>query len=212
MRVDATLDRITAAALGLILARGVKKTSLAVVASQAAVTRVTVYRYCGDKKGLVRAVCLRIVAIFQRAAGGEAVDSIHDIDLRLNRLGEELSGIRTGDLFVRLEEIRRLYPDVHAQFRALRQAAVDGIFQQALAAATRERSLRKGLNLEVLKAIFWAAVVGLIENPALVSSSVSLAEVFTTVTEVFQHGILKDAPEGGGHGQLSPQRNSSIHD
>ena len=74
-------------------------------------------------------------------------------------------------------------------------------FQQALATATRERSLRKGLNLEVLKAIFWAAVVGLIENPALVSSNVSLAEVFTTVTKVFRHGILKSAPAGEGHDQ-----------
>jgi AcrR family transcriptional regulator len=198
MRVDATFDRITAAALELILAQGVKKTDLAEVASRAAVTRVTVYRYCDNKKGLVRAMCLRIAAIFQRAAEGGPMDSIHDIDLRLNRLGEELSGFPKGDLLGRLEEIRRLYPDVYAEFRELRQAAVDGIFQQALATATRERSLRQGLNLEVLKAIFWAAVVGLIENPALVSSNVSLAEIFTTVTEVFRHGILKSSPAGEG--------------
>jgi AcrR family transcriptional regulator len=199
MAVDTTLSRITDAALELILAQGVKKTDLAQVAAQAAVTRVTVYRYCGNKQGLVRAVCLRIAAIFQRAADGRPADSTGDIDLRLNRLGEELSAMPKGDLLMRLEEIQRLYPDVYAEFRALRQAAVDGIFQQALAAATRERSLRKGLNLEVLKAIFWAAVVGLIENPALVSSNVSLAEIFTTVTEVFRHGILKSVAEGEGH-------------
>ena len=199
MVVDTTLARITVAALELILAQGVKKTDLAQVAARAAVTRVTVYRYCGNKQGLVRAVCLRMAAIFRRAAEGRPTDSVRDIDLRLKRLGEELSEMPKGDLLVRLEEIQRLYPDVYAEFRALRQAAVDGIFQQALAAATRERSLRKGLNQEVLKAIFWAAVVGLIENPALVSSNISLAEIFTTVTEVFRHGILKSAAEGEGH-------------
>jgi AcrR family transcriptional regulator len=199
MAVDTTLGRITVAALELILAQGVKKTDLAQVAARAAVTRVTVYRYCGNKQGLVRAVCLRIAAIFRRAAEGRPTDSVCDIDLRLKRLGEELSEMPKGDLLVRLEEIQRLYPDVYAEFRALRQAAVDGIFQQALAAATRERSLRKGLNQEVLKAIFWAAVVGLIENPALVSSNISLAEICTTVTEVFRHGILKSAAEGEGH-------------
>ena len=199
MGVDTTLSRITDAALALILAQGVKKTDLAEVAARAAVTRVTVYRYCGNKQGMVRAVCLRIAAVFQRAAEGRPIDSIRDIDARLNRLGEELSGMPTGDLLARLEEIHRLYPEVYAEFRALRQAAVDGIFQQALSAATRERSLREGLNLEVLKAIFWAAVVGLIENPALVSSNISLAEIFTTVTAVFRHGILKGAAEGEGH-------------
>jgi AcrR family transcriptional regulator len=199
MAVDATLGRITTAALELILAQGVKKTDLAQVATRAAVTRVTVYRYCGNKQGLVRAVCLRIAAVFRRAAEGRPTDSVRDIDLRLKRLGEELSEMPKGDLLVRLEEIQRLYPDVYAEFRALRQAAVDGIFQQALAAATRERSLRKGLNQEVLKAIFWAAVVGLIENPTLVSSNISLAEICTTVTEVFRHGILRSVAEGEGH-------------
>jgi hypothetical protein len=43
-------------------------------------------------------------------------------------------------------------------------------------------------------------VVGLIENPALVSSNVSLAEVFATVTTVFRHGILKDSAGATDHG------------
>ncbi len=196
MRGDTTFERITSAALGLMLSSGVRKTDLAGVADRAGVTRVTVYRYCGDKKGLVRAVCLRLAAIFQKAAEEPPADSVRDIELRLNQLGEELEAIPPGDLLARLEEIHRLYPDVYEEFQAIRQAAVDSIFQQALAAATRERSLREGLNLEVLKAIFWASVVGLLENPTLTASNISLAEVFATVTEVFRHGILKSLPGG----------------
>jgi hypothetical protein len=39
-------------------------------------------------------------------------------------------------------------------------------------------------------------MVGLIENPTLISAGVPLAEVFTTVTEVFRNGILKTVPNG----------------
>jgi AcrR family transcriptional regulator len=209
-------------ALSLFLARGVRKTDLTEVAYQAGVARVTVYRYCGDKKGLLRSVCMRIAAIFQRAAEehptedhvaeapvakGHGIDSSQDLDLRLNRLGQELSNLPKGNLLACLEETHRLYPDVYEEFRAVRQAAVDQIFQQALDMATREQMLREGINLEVLKAIFWAAVVGLLENPTLISSNVSLAEIFATVTEVFRHGILIPVPSGVSQNAAVPSVN-----
>ena len=196
MPLDNTHERIITAAIRLVLTQGVKKTNLADIAEEAGVTRVTVYRYFGDKKGLVRGICQRIAAIFQRAAVGEARDTIRDVDLRLNNLGKELSLLPQGNLLARLDEINRLYPDVHEEFRTARQDAVDRLFQQALAAATQERALRDGLNLEVLKAIFLAAVMGLIENPVIISSNASLTDVFATVTEVFRHGILKDSAAG----------------
>lgn len=201
MALDNTHERIVTAAIRLILARGVKKTNLADIAEEAGVTRVTVYRYCGDKKGLLRGICQRIAAIFQKAAEGNASDSVRDVDLRLNNLGKELSMLPQGDLLTRLDEINRLHPDVYEEFRAARQDAVDRLFQQALMAATQERALRDGLNQQVLKAIFLAAVMGLIENPAIISSNVSLTEVFATVTEVFRHGILKDSDEGATNDQ-----------
>lgn len=196
MATDSTYERIVTAAIRLILALGVRKVSLADVALEAGVTRVTVYRYCGDKKGLLRGVCQRIAAIFQRAVEGEACDSVRDVDLRLNNLGRELSMLPPGNLLGRLDEIRCLHPDVHEEFRAARQEAIDRLFQQALSAATQERALRDGLNLQVLKTVFLAAVMGLIENPTIISSNISLSEVFVTVTEIFRHGILKDSAEG----------------
>ena len=192
MQTETTPDRIVLAALELVLSQGVKRTNLAEVAFRAGVTRVTVYRYFGDKRGLVQAVCMWIAAIFQRAADEGPAASVHDVDLRLNRLGAELGALPPGKLLARLEEIHRLYPEVYAEFVLARQIAVDRIFQQALAAATCDGTLRDGLNLDVLKAIFWAAVIGLMENPALISSNVALADVFATVTELFRHGILKN--------------------
>jgi TetR/AcrR family transcriptional regulator, acrAB operon repressor len=189
-----TYTRITDAALKILLERGVAKLSLTDVAFEAGVTRVTVHRYCGDKKGLIRSVFQRVTAIFQRAAQGDDDDSIEDIDARLDELGRELSLLPKEHLLARFEEIKRLYPDVYAEFREARREAVDQIFYQVLAAATKLHALRDGINPEVLRAIFWASAVGLIENPALVSSNVSLAEIFTTVSSVFRYGILKEAP------------------
>ncbi len=199
MATDTTSDRIVSAALGLFLVQGVRKTSLDEVAFQAGVTRVTVYRYFGDKNGLVHTVCMRIAAIFQQATEGGSEDSMRQVEARLNRLGVELSALPPGNLLAHLDEIKRLYPQVYEEFRAARQAAVDTLFQQSLAAAMREASVREGLNPEVLKAIFWSSVVGLIEDPALISSNVPLAEVFATVTEVFRHGILKSPAQGTKH-------------
>ncbi|MCE5268987.1 MAG: TetR/AcrR family transcriptional regulator [Planctomycetaceae bacterium] len=200
MALDGTHDRIVSAATDVILAQGVRKMSLADVAYRAGVTRVTVYRYFGDKHGVVRAVCQRIAAMFRKAAQPGHDTSMRDLNTRLNQLGEDL-GQLSGSLPKCLEEISQAYPDDYQQFRAVRQEAIDQLFQQALAAAAREQTLREGLNLQVLEAIFWPAVIGLIENPAIASSNISPAEVFFTITDVFRHGILKQSTEGEGHGK-----------
>ena len=199
MAATQTHDRITDAALKILLARGVRKMSLTDVAFEAGVTRVTVHRYCRDKKGLIRLVFQRIAAIFQKAADGGVADSIEAIDGRLNQLGRDLALLPKEHLLARFEDINRLYPAVHQEFRVAQREAIDRIFYQVLAAATREQSLRKEINLEVLQAVFWASVVSLIEAPSLISSNVSMSEIFTTVSEVFRHGILKEAPTEGAH-------------
>jgi AcrR family transcriptional regulator len=191
MTSDTTYDRIVMAALELIARQGVRKTDLATVANQAGVTRVTVYRYFGDKQGLVRAACLRIAGAFERAAEQGAPDSVRDLDQRLMQLGEALSALPKGNWFVRFEEINRLYPAIYAEFRASREVAVDRLLEQSLDAARRDGALREDLNPDILRAIFWSSVIGLFENPALICANVSLAEVLTTVREVFGQGILK---------------------
>ncbi len=189
-------ERILQAAVRLFLEQSVRKTTAEEVAFQAGVTRVTVYRYFTDKKGLVRAVCMRVAAIFERAAADSRGRSIDEIDACLNQMGKELSALGPGNVFGLFDEIHRLYPDVYEELRAARETAIDTIFQHALAAAKRDGALRKGLNQEVIRAIFLSGVVRLIETPSLISSNVPPEEVVATVTMVFRHGILKDKPAG----------------
>jgi AcrR family transcriptional regulator len=199
MSVDNTSERILHAALGCFLRQGVRKTNLAEVAFEAGVTRVTVYRCFGDKRGLVQAVCRQLAAHFRQAAQSAPDDSVPSIDQRLADLGSELRQLPAGNLLARLDEIRRLYPDVYEEYRQSRESAVNAIFEHALAVSRRAGLLREELNPEVLRIIFWSSVVGLIENPALISSNVPLSEICTTVTEVFRHGILKAQQEGAAH-------------
>ena len=63
MSVDETNERIVFAALTAFLKQGVKRSSLTDVAYEAGVTRITVYRYFGDKQGLVEAVCRHVAGI-----------------------------------------------------------------------------------------------------------------------------------------------------
>ena len=58
-----------------------------------------------------------------------------------------------------------------------------------MAAASREHTLREEISLQVVKAMFWNSVVGLIENPTLIATGVPLAEICETVTAVLQHGV-----------------------
>ncbi len=174
--------------------------SLTDVAFEAGVTRVTVHRYCRDKKGLIRLALERVAGMFRKAAVGGVPESVEAMDERLNALGQELAVLPSTNLLACFEEIKRLYPDVYEEFRVAQREAIDGLFEQLLAVATQKESLRPGINMEVLKTIFWASTVGLLEVPSLISSNVSLAEIFTTVSEVFRHGILKEpAREGGGN-------------
>jgi AcrR family transcriptional regulator len=192
MSVDGTAERIVLAALKTFLKQGVKRASLADVAYEAGVTRITVYRHFGDKQGIVEAACRHVARIFQRAAEGNLADTSAQIDARLKRLGDELALLPPGNLLAHFDEIRRLYPAAHEELRIARETALDQVFEQAVAAAAREHTLREGINLQVVKAMFWTSVVGLIENPTLISAGVPLAEICETVTAVLRHGILKD--------------------
>jgi AcrR family transcriptional regulator len=192
MAMVETSNRITNACLRLIVTKGVRNTSLTDVAYEACVTRVTVHRYCRDKKGLIRLALWHIVEVFQEAASEPIPNSIEAIDGRLKLLGQQLALLPQGNLLACFEEILRLYPDLYAEFRDSQREAIDRIFGQVIAVATSEHSLRPGVNVDVLKTIFLASTVGLLEVPSLISSNVSLAEIFTTVSEVFRHGILKE--------------------
>jgi AcrR family transcriptional regulator len=203
MSTDQTADRIVLSALKILLKQGVKRSSLSDIAFEAGVTRITVYRYFGGKAGLVESVCRYVAGVFRRVAEGSILDSSAQINARLERLGQELAHLPPGNLLALLDEIRRLYPAVSEELRIARENALDQVFEQAMAAASREGTLRDGINLQVVRAMFRAVVVELIENPSLIATGVPLAEICDTVTAVLRQGTLKGASDGQIRGELS---------
>jgi AcrR family transcriptional regulator len=186
-----TRERVVLAAVELFLAHGVKKTTMGEVASQAGVTRVTVYRHFGGKKQLVRAAFMHILSAFQEAQEDIYQEQSQDVESYLDRIGAGLAALPPGDLPTRLAELSRLYPDVWRAFRETRLAVVEKIFQRLFEVAGEQGLLREGLRREVVQAYFMEAVVNVMESQSLVDLNLSPAEIYATVKAIFLHGILK---------------------
>jgi AcrR family transcriptional regulator len=189
---ESTSQRILDTTLQLLMEQGIRKTSMDEVAERAGVTRVTIYRYFRDKRELVREVFLRM------AEGIESVNLIfadgrpRDIGAYLDALGAHFRTLPHDNLVIRHEELSRVYPDVWAEFQKRRKAAIHKTFGIMLEVADSQGLVRDNLHRRVVEAYFQAAVINVMEHPALVSLNLSLGEIYSTASSIFMHGILKD--------------------
>jgi len=191
-----TREKIILSARDLFYAQGIKKTNMAEIADHAGVTRITVYRHFADKKDLVRAAFLRIEQIFQE--GLRYLELNQNVDLKgfLDRLGEGLSALPAGDFGARVNELKRLYPDVYADVQEVRVASLNGIFDHLFSLADRRGLLRPGLSRQIVQAIFWDSLINIFDNPEFKSFGLSNVEMYRIVTDTLLYGILKGEPPG----------------
>jgi AcrR family transcriptional regulator len=187
-----TNARITLAALGLFLLQGINKTTISEVSAQAGVTRVTVYRHFGDKRGLVQATFLRVAAIFQDVQADLEQEKDPDVEHYLDRIGTKLGALPSGDLHTRMDELHRLYPVIYAEYQQAQLPALGRIFDRLFSVAERQGLLRPGINRRVAQAFYWEAIVGIMRGKALVAHRLPHTEVYTTVRDILLHGIFKD--------------------
>jgi len=189
---EATGQRILDTALELLIEQGIRKTSMEEVAARAGVTRVTIYRHFHDKRELVRAVFLGMVDGIE-AVNVEFADGRRwDISEYLDALGGYFRSLPHGNLAQRHEELSRVYPDVWDEFQKRRRAAMHKTFGLMLEVADSQGLVRDQLHRRVVETYFQAAVINIMEHPALVSLNLSPAEIYSTASSIFMHGILKD--------------------
>ncbi len=193
-----TQDKIVLAARELFYEQGIQKTGLQEVAYQAGVTRVTIYRYFADKKALVRAAFIRSESVFQECVAEMDRNPDADWSRILDRIGEGLAALPSGDLAARLSELKRLYPDVYVDFQAARVTGLDGIFERLVARAERKGVLRPGLTPPLIRALFWDALVNIFDNPHFAEVRLSDTELFRIVKDTLLYGILVGEPEKEG--------------
>jgi len=191
-----TRDRIVLSALALFSERGIRKTSVEEIAFHAGLTRVTIYRYFPEKKDLVLEVYLHVEQIFQNGlaeleqnpqAGGESV---------LKHIAEGLSALPASDVFARADELKRLYPDVYDSIQQVRVVTLNGLFEHLFAMVESQGLLRPGLNRAIVQAIFWELIVNFFDHQKFKVLGLTDAELFHTMTDIFQFGILKHPPLG----------------
>ena len=194
-----TQDKIVLAALALFFEQGIQKTRVEEVAYRAGVTRVTVYRYFADKPALVRAAFVRSELVFHECAAALARDPNADWGQALDRLAAGLAALPPGPLSERLGELKRLYPDIYADFQAVRVAGLDAIFERLIAMAEREELLRPGLDRHLIRILFWDALVNIFDNPGFVAVGLSNVELFQIVKDTLLYGILVGEPEKAVH-------------
>ena len=187
---EETRTNIILAALELFSEQGIKKTSIEEVAHRAGLTRVTVYRYFSDKQELVLEVFQRAFQVFQNGLTEMEQNPKADWENVLAQIGEGLTLLPLGDVFVRFNEVKWLYPDVYHSIQEVRETTLTSIFEHLL----DQDLLRPGLSRPVVQAIFWELVINCFDNPRFASFRLSNAELYHLVTNIFLHGVFKSQP------------------
>ena len=205
---DPTRERILLSALAVFSERGLAKTSLNEVAYRAGVTRVTVYRHFAEKKELVRAAFLRVEQVFEKALADLERNPHADRDKILDQIGEGLSALPRSDAIARMDELKRLYPDVYRAIQEVRVATLKSLFEHLFGAIKRQGRLRSGLNRSLVQAVFWELTINLYDNPRLKTFGLSDAELYRAMKDIFLYGILgsrRSRASGAGHSTIKTE-------
>ena len=197
-------ERILMSARELFAAQGIRKTSLEEVAHGAGVTRMTVYRHYKNKKELTRAVFMQVAQVF--AGIKDVVDSGGPLNPGSvsSLFREGLGGLGDRSLLGRFDELKRVYPDIFEEYTAIRKAALDGIFGRVIETIQGAGVLRKGINVSVLRMMFFDTIINAAENPELAGENISRREMIATMQEVFLHGAID--PNAGGSPKSNPRK------
>jgi len=192
VKENLTRQKILLSTLALFSEQGIAKPSLTEVAYRAGVTRVTVYRHFSNKRELVRSAFLLVEGVFEKGLADLKRNPRTDGEKILNQIGDGLSALPAGDAFARMDELKRLYPDVYSAIQEVRVVTLDGLFELLFASKKRKGRLRSSLNRPLVQAVFSELAINLFDNPRLKSFGLSDAELFNAMKEIFCIQFLED--------------------
>lgn len=185
-----TQEKILTAALELFSTQGIKKTAVEDIAVRAGFTRNTVYTYFKNKRLLVKAAYIQIVAVFQDVQAEMQSGKLKGFEAALDRIDKGLAALPRGNYVAQWEELKRLYPDLYLDMQRTRMNALKAVFAGLSGTKEGKESLRPELNPEVVRLFFIEAVINLVENPHLAALNLTPHEIYTNAREIFLYGIL----------------------
>ena len=184
-----TRQRILLAARELLAARGIRRVSMDEVAQAAGGTRVTVYRYFGDRETLVRAAFLHLADELDALVADRGEEPHPDVDAFLAHIGELVTALPAG-LQTAQAELQRAYPEVHAEVLERERRAIAALFDRLYSGAEAQGRIRPGLRRSVVEMLFWKVVTGFLDYHTVQDQGLSPVEVYRTIVDVLLNGML----------------------
>jgi AcrR family transcriptional regulator len=186
-----TRERILEAARDLLATRGVRRMTMEDVADRAGISRVTVYRYFGDRVQLIRAAALQMAEALEAVILDMGSETAPDLDAYLERIGEAVMDLPAGVMGA-MADLQRVHPEVYSEVRGRERAAIRSLFDLLYSAAETQGRIRPGLDRRVVEVLFGEIVTGFLDNPELNRQGLTPSQVFDTTAAVLLRGILVD--------------------
>jgi len=161
------------------------------VADRAGISRVTVYRYFGDRVQLIRAAALQMAEALEAVILDMGSETAPDLDAYLERIGATVMDLPAGVMGA-MADLQRVHPEVYTEVRGRERTAIRSLFDLLYSAAETQGRIRPGLDRRVVEVLFWEIVTGFLDNPELNRQGLTPSQVFDTTAAVLLRGILVD--------------------
>jgi len=186
-----TEEKIIGAALHVFLAHGIKKTTIEDVAARCGLTRATVYRYFKDKRHLVRASMMHMVAVINEALASLDKHKDYDTERSATLIKEAVGLLPKGDLSTRVIELKQLYPEIFAEYQIARLASIREIYRRVFNAARREGLITPSeTDWNLVQTILSEATLYVAESPLVLSHGMSVGRIYAAVLDIMLYGIV----------------------
>ena len=191
-----TRDKIIEAAMRTFARDGLQGATTRVIAQEAGVNEVTLFRQFQNKEGLLAAVMSHVVQSNHEAGLGQEVEWTGNLKKNLRRFADDLySKLERDEAFLRtmVGEAKR-HPDHSKTLIMDAVRPVRDRFIANLEAARKAGLVRKGLDLGVAADAFTAMLFGgMLRHTAGCSWGYETEQFVTTCVDVFAAGIASNS-------------------
>ncbi len=185
-----TRDRILQAAIALFVEQGIRKVSMDEVAARSGVSRVTLYRYFGDREALVRAAFFAPMESLEQLQTELRSDHGTTVERVLTAISTRISEQPAIDLPVHREELEALYPALAAEYAEHRDAVAHRFISWVFELAEKSGRLRPGVRKDLVEGVVWDLLVNPHAIPAVRESGIQARELYAALIDVLLYGML----------------------
>lgn len=186
-----TQARIVSTALNLLLAHGIKKTTVEDVSDNCGITRATVYRYYKDKKNLVKTCFMHMVDILQVVFTELDKHKNYDTHKSAEQIRLALKSLPRGDLPARVNELKSLYPDIFTEYQKARLSTIREVYKRMFDVAKKDGLLFDSeTDWDLVQTILSEATFYVADSPLIQSSGLSFGQIYTAIMDIMLYGVV----------------------